>query len=124
MSALDQARADILKISTDPNGFNSSATFIARTGETATIVVINNTIGRKLDSNTGLIINGKNASVVFAESAMPLSYPIRNSSGAVSMIGDRISVPDSTGVIKDYIVQENIPDESVGLITLLLGNWE
>jgi len=124
MSALDQMKADIASISSNPLGFNEVVTFTARTEETATIYCIPNKIGRKLETGTGMIINTKNPSVVFSESVMPITYPVRNDAGEVSMIGDRVTMADSTGVQKEYIVQQNIPDETVGLITLILGDYE
>ncbi len=115
--------ADIAAISSNPGGFNEAVVFLARTGETATIYCIPNKIGRKLETNTGMIINTKNPSVVFSESVMPLAYPVRNASGEVAMIGDRVTMADSTGTQKEYMVQQNIPDETVGLITLMLGDY-
>lgn len=125
-SALDQMKAAIDSISSDPFGFNEAVTFTARTGEIETIYCIPNKIGRKLETNTGMIINTKNPTVVFSEANMPASYPVRNSDGEVSMIGDRITMADSTGTQKQYIVQQNIPDENpaIGLITLILGDYE
>ncbi len=124
MSALDQMQAAIASISSNPAGFNELVTFTKSTGETATITCIPNKIGRKLETNTGMIINTKNPSVVFSESVMPITYPVRNADGEVSMIGDRVTMADSTGIEKQYIVQQNIPDETVGLITLILGDFQ
>lgn len=124
MSAIDQMNAAIASISSNPLGFNEAVVFTARTGETATIYCIPNKIGRKLETNTGMIINTKNPSVVFSEANMPTDYPVRNDDGEVAMIGDRVTMADSTGIQKEYIVQQNIPDETIGLITLILGDYE
>jgi len=125
MSFLDQINSDAAAMTTGV--FSSPVDFIATSGETATIQAIANKIGRKLNTDLGTIINTKNATVVFSESVMvalyPL-YPVRNSAQEVSMIGHLINVADNTGIVKNYIVLENIPDESaVGLITLILGDY-
>lgn len=51
------------------------------------------------------------------------SYPYKNSIGEVHMIGHRVNVQDSTGNVFNYIVRENRPDSTLGLITLILGNY-
>ncbi len=110
-------------------GANYPIEFIATNGETATILAIHNKIGMKVNSNTGLVEHSKNASVVFSESILSSAnpnYPIRNSNQEVAMLRHRINVKDNTSIVKNYDVIEIIPDENagIGLITLLLGNYE
>lgn len=103
----------------------SSCVFTAPNSVTVTVDAIHNKIGRKLDTATGMIINTKNASIVVAESVLltadPL-YPVRDSNEEVDMNGHFIDVADNSGVTKYYIVKETIPDEFLGLITLMLGD--
>jgi len=40
------------------------------------------------------------------------------------MKGFLIDVSDSTFLVKKYIVTESYPDESLGLIILILGDYE
>lgn len=127
MSLQEQIILDVARITSDPNGFNVPVSFIATTGETAQIYAPGNEIGRKIDSGTGVIVNSKNASIVFSEMVLLAAnpdYPVRNAGKEISMVGHRISFPNSTGEVKNYIVQETPPDETVGLITLLLGDFE
>ena len=42
----------------------------------------------------------------------------------VDLIQHKVNFADSTGVVKNYIVRENIPDENLGLITLWLGDYK
>lgn len=114
-------------ITGDPNGFNVSVLLTAITGETATVYAPGNNIGRKMDSGMGIVVNVKNSNVVVHENnilAANPDYPVRNDDGEVSMIGHLVSYVDNSGVTFDYIVQENIPDQTVGLITLLLGDYD
>lgn len=124
MSLIDQVIIDCGKITSGQ--FSRSVDFIAITGETATINALANKIGRRVSSDTGLVVNSKNATVVFSEqilsAAFPL-FPVRNNAGEVQMMGYRVNVKDSTGSVKNYMVQENVPDETTGLITLLLGDY-
>lgn len=125
MSLLDQAIQDAALIA--GGEFSSSVQLIAIGGQTATLQALGNKIGRKLDTETGVVVNTKNASVVVSEgslrSANP-NYPIRNDKSEVKMIGHKVNVKDSTGTTRNYIVQENIPDEALGLITLILGDFQ
>lgn len=122
MSLLDQSRIDARAISTGP--FSQAVNLIAQTGENVTINALGNKIGRKVDSGTGVIVNSKNASVVVHEDELTsVGFPVRNNDGEVSMIGVLVNTKDSSGRLCNYIVQENIPDETIGLITLLLGDY-
>jgi hypothetical protein len=53
-------------------------------------------------------------------------YPVRsNKKGIeeVDLIDHYVDFADSTGVIKNYKVRENLPDENLGLITLWCGDY-
>lgn len=52
-----------------------------------------------------------------------LGYPVRNARKEVSMNRHFVSFADSTGELKHYIVRENFPDENLGLIMLILGDY-
>ena len=73
----------------------------------------------------GLPINGKNAHVTVDEKFLvDNGYPVRNSGGEVSLLKYKVSVPDSSGLVKNYVVKENFPDETLGLIVLILGDYK
>lgn len=124
MSLLDQARIDARSISIGP--FSQTVNFVSTDGSVnVNINALGNKIGRKVDSGTGVVVNSKNASVVPHEDELAsVGFPVRNSVGEVSMVGVRVNTKDSSGRLCNYIVLEDIPDESIGLITLMLGDFE
>lgn len=73
-------------------------------------------------------VNTKNVHITIDEDALTkLGYPVRtNKKGIeeVDLIQHKVSFKDSTGVVKNYVVRENIPDENLGLITLWLGDYK
>jgi hypothetical protein len=74
-------------------------------------------------STDGTPINAKLTRVSFAESSLTLAgYPVR-SSGEVNLRNHLIDFADSTGVLKHYKIKEWFPDETVGIITCILGNY-
>jgi len=50
------------------------------------------------------------------------SYPYRNQTGNVALIGHYVDVADSNGDIKKFIINENWPSETFGLIVCILGD--
>jgi len=72
----------------------------------------------------GTPINAKNVHVCVSESDLvSKGFPVRNSKGEVSMLKCKISFSDSSGVEKNYVVRETMPDETLGLIVLILGDF-
>lgn len=70
-------------------------------------------------------INAKNVHVTLNEELLTtLGYPVRNARGEVNLMGHLVSFADSSKVIKNYIVRENYPDEVLGLIVLILGDYK
>jgi len=73
-------------------------------------------------------VNTKNVHVTIDEKIlMDLGYPVRSFKKKieeVDLVGHKVSFKDSTGILKNYIVRENIPDENLGLITLWLGDYK
>lgn len=72
----------------------------------------------------GTSINAKNAHICIDEDDLEVQgYPVR-SNNEVSLLHHRISVKDSTGIVKKYIIKETFPDETLGLIVCVLGDFE
>ncbi|MDD5013660.1 MAG: hypothetical protein PHW73_00980 [Atribacterota bacterium] len=72
----------------------------------------------------GTPVNSKLTRISFAESSLILAnYPVRNTNGEVSMLRHKIDFVDSTGILKHYIIKETFPDETVGVITCILGDY-
>lgn len=72
----------------------------------------------------GLPVDSKNAHVTIDESFLVLNnYPVRNNRGEIALKNHIIAFPDSSGLVKTYIVRRNLPDETLGLIVLILGDY-
>lgn len=132
MSLLDQIKLDIEQITSNSEEYAISATFTNPAGtETATVNVIHSKHHLGVDTD-GNRINVKNAHIAFAENnlsaaglaSMGTPYTIRNAAQEVALTDHRVMVADSTGVVKNYIIRESYPDEMVGLIVCILGDFE
>lgn len=73
----------------------------------------------------GSSVNSKNAHITLDEALLVESnYPVRNENGEVFLRKHRVSTPDSTGIVKNYVILEWLPDETLGLIVCILGDYE
>ena len=78
----------------------------------------------QIDPETGFYVNVKNTHVNISESSLvALSYPIRNANNEVAMKGHVISYADSSGNVASYKIDETRPDETLGLIICILGDY-
>lgn len=124
MGILDQARLDMQQITGNTSDFGVSISFTAPTSETATVVGFH-TKHHMAYTEEGERINHKTASVAVSETALTdLNYPTRNASDEVNFEGHLVSVPDSTGSVKQYVCEQYFPDEALGLIVLILGDYD
>jgi len=124
MNLIDQAKADIEQITSNLNEFAVEIIFTSPTEQTATISGLHTKIHLGVDTD-GLAVNSKKAHISFSEKFLTdASYPVRNSSGEVNLRNHRVSVKDSTGNLKNYTVKEIFPDETIGLITCMLDDFE
>jgi|TARA_R110000824_G_scaffold199520_4_gene383503 hypothetical protein len=72
----------------------------------------------------GLPINSKNAHICLDElDLLNKGYTVRNSINEVSILNHKVNVSDSTGIVKNYIITETFPDETIGLIVCILGDY-
>lgn len=73
----------------------------------------------------GVSVNSKNAHITLDElELVSLNYPVRNENKEVYLFNHRIFVSDSSGELKSYVIKEWFPDETLGLITCILGDYE
>lgn len=73
----------------------------------------------------GNAVQSKTAHITIDENILISNdYPVRNSIGEVYLIRHRVSVKDSTGITKQYIITENFPDEALGLISCILADFK
>lgn len=124
MGLIDNAKEDIENITSDLDGFAVEMKLTAPTGQIVDITGLHTKI--HLGVNTeGEAVNSKKAHVSFSEKFLTdANYPVRNSSGEVSIIKHLVDVKDSTGEIKNYRIQEAYPDETIGLIVCILEDYE
>lgn len=124
MGLIDQARTDVKNYTSNTSLFGVSAIFTAPNASTATVVVIHTKHHTSLNDE-GEIVSGKRASITVAEDLLiAAGYIVRNAAGEVYMDGHRVDVEDSTGTSKKYLVEQWFPDETLGIITLILGDFE
>jgi hypothetical protein len=123
MSLYDTAKADIESITSNTDEWGKLATFTAPTAEVETVAVIHNKHHTGFNE-LGERVNSKYASIAVSESNLDFyGYPVRNADGEVDFKGHLVSIADSTDIVKNYVVREWYPDETVGLIVLILGDY-
>ncbi len=125
MGLIDIIKQDIEEITSDLDGFAKAAVMIAPNGFTAEVNLIHTKHHLGFDSQSGRDVNFKNAHVSVSEKFLTdKNYPVRNSSGAVNLAGHKVTVADSTGASVTYVVREWMPDETIGLILMILGDFK
>lgn len=73
----------------------------------------------------GNAANSKNAHVTLSEDALiAAGYPYRNADKEVFLQGHKVSTPDSSLITKEYVIIEWFPDETLGLIACILGDYD
>lgn len=73
----------------------------------------------------GLPTNSKNAHICLDESDLLSSgYTVRDANQEVRLLNHKVDAKDSTGLVKSYIITETFPDETLGLIICILGDYE
>lgn len=120
---LQLAKRDAKKIVTS-GGFQESMSITTKDGNTTVSLTGFATKHHMSFDTDGLPSNTKNVHVTIDENILIANgYPVRNNKGEVALNLHRVSYPDSTGAVKNYIVTETFPDETLGLITLILGDY-
>lgn len=122
---METAVAAVKRIRTDPNGFTKSIQFIAADGiTTATINGMSSVIHLGVD-NQGEFVNSRKAHISITESSLTdLGYTTRDQNNALILKGNRVNVMDSTGTSEKYVIREIYPDEALGLLVCILGDFE
>lgn len=122
MGLIDQINLAVKSITSNLNDFGVSITLTAPTLEVIIITGIHTKHHLGVDTD-GNMVNSKKASIAFSESFL-INYPCRNSNQEVDLNNHKVSVKDSTGIVKNYIVQQWFPDETIGLIVCILEDFE
>lgn len=125
MSLTDIAKADWKRFTGDVDGWGTAIKFTTPDGLTS-VDVVGLAVKHHISVDTeGLAVNGKNAHVSISEELLTAaSYTVRNAELEVSLEGHRVEWKDSTEVLKKYVIRESYPDEKVGMIVCILGDFE
>lgn len=120
--SLARAKYDWLRFST-AGGFQVAMTLTSPANVALSIVGLatkhNNSV-----TTDGIPVNAKNVHISLIESYLvSLGVTVRNSNGEVNLRNYRVSFPDSSGVTKNYRIEETIPDETTGVIVCILGDY-
>lgn len=123
MSLLDEIRDDVNDIINNEDEFAIAVTIRK---DDYTIADVFGTFGKhhtKINGE-GMVINSRSTSITITEKALlDAGYPVRDSDGLVDLIGHIITFKDSTGENKTYTVREQYPDETLGIIPLILDTY-
>ena len=124
LDILQAARRDAQNIITR-GGFGVDAILTTPSGDKTLLL---NGIGSKhhLSFNSdGMPESSKQAHFTVSESLLSIAeYPVRNALEEIDLKKHRLSYKDSSDVLKHYVVKDHYPDETLGLIVLILGDWE
>lgn len=125
MGMIERAQAAVQKYRSDPNGFTKLITI---TSPDDSIVVSNYGMHARITekfNSIGEVVNTNKAHVSISE-------PTWNAAGLVTRNADnecilkdyKVDVLDSNGVLCHYVVREVNTDDTLSLITLVLGDFE
>lgn len=105
--------------------FGVALTFISNDSPPATCTVAGTTTKHNLSvGRDGAAYNGRNASCSVSEQVLVAAgYPVRNSDGEVDLKNHRVTFKDSTGTNRTYKIESWYPDEKIGLIVCILGDY-
>jgi hypothetical protein len=72
------------------------------------------------DPTTGLPIKGKNIHCAVTTRVLDLvEYPYKNAGGEIAISGHHVTFEG-----KEYVINETLPNETTGLIVIILGEYE
>lgn len=123
MSLIAQAQADIKQITSNSDEFAVDIKLINTSNENIEIQGLHTKIHLGVDTD-GNMVNAKKAHISFSEdNVLALGYSIRNAKGEVDLKKWKADVKDSTGVVKNYSIQQWFPDETIGLVVCILEDY-
>jgi hypothetical protein len=126
MSLLNQARLDLISITTnDAIGFSQDVTFAYPDGSNPVTVKALFTEHHNAFDTEGVKVSAKIASVAVSEVVLNAAgYVTENGSGVFSMEDHRVTTLISTGSTRTYVVGDKYPDRNLGLLVLMLTDFE
>lgn len=125
MGLIERATRDAQRYTSDKDGFAVDITLTAPDSVTATFAGLSTKHHLAIDQMSGEVVSSRTASISFSEkTATDAGYVTRNAANEVGIKGHRAQVKDSTGAVRKYIIDKVIPDETLGLIVCMLGDYE
>lgn len=121
---LERARIDARRIVA--GDFSTSIT-ITKPDLSASIVVKGLAMKHHMefDLSSGNTTNSKNAHITISEQPLvDAGFIIRDSNDEVDLKEYQVDYIDSTGFSEKYVINQYFPDETVGLIVCILGEFE
>ncbi len=77
-----------------------------------------------IDPETGLPVNVRNTHVSISEQVLiDAGYTVRDTNGEVNMINHFVTYTNSAGQSKKFKINQTFPDETLGLIVCILGDY-
>ena len=125
MGLLEKIKSDVHKILSNTNEFGVSLTFTSNDSPPDTCTIAGTTTKHRLATDReGAPYNGRNESCTVSEKSLTdEDYPVRNADGEVDLKGHTVQFIDSTGINKTYKIESWYPDEKLGLIVCILGDF-
>lgn len=125
MNVFERAKNDYQRFSSDLTLGGTNITLTKPDGLTSVDIVglaTKHHIGIDTEGN---LVNVKNVHISFAEQlVVDASFSIRNSNDEVYLKGYRATYNDSRGTSKTYVIREWMPDETLGVILCILGDYK
>jgi len=122
---LDSMRAASAAMVTS-GGFETAITVTDKSDNTAVVNGVATLHNTRIDTNTGLTVNDRQAHCLFATSAITAAgldpYADTKKPGKVSMKGWRVAFADAHGKSWSFVIVDARPDETYGLVTCFLGD--
>lgn len=123
MSLTERSRKDMQTITSKATDFAVPATFTDLAGEVAVVNVLH-TKHNTAYSPEGVTTNVKIASIAVSDKKVTeanASYSYTNGNNDITYLGHSVTVADAGGVTRSYKVNENYPDEALGMTVLILA---
>lgn len=120
MSILEQARRDYADISSNTNDFGVALLFTAPNNTTASVAGLVSTISLAVDTD-GNPVNSRTCRVSISEKVLTEAGYTTRSSGEANLVGHKVAFNDSTGTTKNWVITQCMPDETLGVLFLILG---
>ncbi len=123
MSVLEDLKSSARELISDVEGFGVPIKLVAP--DTTTVDINGNHSKHHIEYDTeGNLLRSKTARITVSEADLiAASYPYRDGSGEVYLKDHRVTVKDSTGVDKEYVIDTWFPDETLGVILIFLSDY-